>query len=109
MFMGIMSKPTKGQKMEKFRIYKGRKINPEWQKHADMYNEGAEGYNPHTQWISEYEFVPTRQIGSKTYSYADAKHVLKRLKDSQPNLPKEKIQGSKDLIQMFEASLGEGE
>lgn len=28
-------------------------INPEWSKHNAIYNEGGEGYNPHSKWIAK--------------------------------------------------------
>lgn len=31
------------------------KINPEWKKYNDFFNEGGEGYNPHKKWISAEE------------------------------------------------------
>lgn len=32
--------------MSKFRI------NPQWQEHNDIYNEGGDGFNPYNRWIS---------------------------------------------------------
>lgn len=91
-----------------FTIQDGVKINPEWQKHADLYNEGAEGYNPHQKWLPKFKKVSTRQIGRDVYTYEEAKTMLKKLKESLPkHTDPKKIAGCSECIHLFECALKE--
>jgi len=46
------------------------KLNPEWKKYNDFFNEGGEGYNPHKKWISAEE-KPAEKIAAAEQQKSD--------------------------------------
>ena len=39
-------------------------LNPAWKRHNDYYNEGGEGYNPHSKWIAAPVAAPAVEVKS---------------------------------------------
>ena len=87
--------------MNKFKVYE-RKLNPEWKKYNDFYNEGGEGYNPHQKMICNTNYVDKKNILNKMYTYDEAMQMLKKLEESLPkHTDPEKIKTCKNFIQIF--------
>lgn len=82
------------------------KINPEWTKYNEMFNEGGEGYNPHSKYIGTDRCEAKRQLLNKFYTVAEARETLQKLKEALPlHTDQEKIKGCKSMIEFFETHL----
>ncbi len=62
------------------------KINPEWKKYNDFFNEGGEGYNPHQKWIAD-EGKPV----DNTSATVEQKKSDRLLKDQRGNNIRESV------------------
>lgn len=87
-------------------MWKTKKLNSEWSKYNDLFNESREGFNPHEKYITSY--VEKKEIFNKLYTVDEAKETLIKLKESLPkHTDAKKIQGCKECIEILENHLKE--
>jgi hypothetical protein len=80
--------------------WKSRKMNAEWKKYNDLFNEGEGGYNPHRKFIETS--TDKKNIFNRMMTVLDVREMLLKLESSLPkHTDAKKIQGCKDYIEIL--------